>query len=117
MIYHGMNNSEACWKGDSKIVTENLRKLYLEAKKREALMENISISLKGFCWKDYHITWTHKCKLRPISELAAILRKIIKEEKNRDIPLEAHWDGHRPLKNPVLGTMTGERLQLYAQHL
>ena len=73
--------------------------------------------VKLFEWKEYNITWTHKHKLRPSSELAEMLRKIIKEEKNRDIPSEAHWEGHRPLENPVLGTMTGERLQLDAQHL
>ena len=44
-------------------------------------------------------------------------RRIIKEEKNRDIPVEAHWEGHRPLKNPVLGTMTGEWRQLDSKHL
>ena len=38
MMYHEMYNSEACWKGDSKIVTANLRKLDLEGKKRESLL-------------------------------------------------------------------------------
>ena len=33
MMYHEMYNSEAFWKGDSKIVTANLRKLDPEAKK------------------------------------------------------------------------------------
>ena len=33
MMYHEMYNSEACWKGDSNIVTANLRKLNLEDKK------------------------------------------------------------------------------------
>ena len=117
MMYHEMYNSEACWKGDSKIVTANLRKLDLEAKKREALKENISIRVKVFVWKEYHITWTHKRKLWPIRELTAMMRKIIKEEKNRDIPAEAHWEGHRPLQNPVLGTMTDERRQLDAKKL
>ena len=27
MVYHKMYNSETCWKGDSKIVTANLREL------------------------------------------------------------------------------------------
>ena len=33
MMYHEMYNSEACWKGDSNIVTANLGKLDSEAKK------------------------------------------------------------------------------------
>ena len=81
------------------------------------MKDNISIRVKGFVWKEYHITWTHKRKLLPISELTAILGKIIKEEKNRDIPAEDHWEGRRILENPVLGTMTGERRQLDAKHL
>ena len=32
IMYHEMYNSEACWKGDSKIVTANLIKLDSEAK-------------------------------------------------------------------------------------
>ena len=59
MIYHEMYNNEACWKGESKNVTANIRQLELEAKKREALKENIRISVIGFRWKEYHITWTH----------------------------------------------------------
>ena len=46
-----------------------------------------------------------------------MLRNIIKEEKNRDIPAEAHWEGNISLKNPVLVTMTDERQQLDAKHL
>ena len=46
MMYHEMYNSEACWKGASKIVTSNLRKLDSQAKKRESLKENISIRVK-----------------------------------------------------------------------
>ena len=60
--------------------------------------------VKLFEWKEYNITWTHKHKLRPISELAEMLRKIIKEEKNRDIIAGENLERHRPLKNPVLGT-------------
>ena len=44
-------------------------------------------------------------------------RKIIKEEKYRDIPEEAHWEEHRQLKNPLLATMTDEWRQLDAKHL
>ena len=73
--------------------------------------------MKGFGWKEYHITWTHKRKLRPISELAAMLRKIIKDEKNRDIPVEAQWEVHRPLNNKVLDAITDEWRQLDAKHL
>ena len=117
MMYNEMYNSEACWKGDSEIVTSNLKKIELGGKKREALKENIIIHVKGFGWKEYHITWTHKCKLQHISELAAMLRKMIKEEKNRDIPAEAYWEGHKPLKNRILGTMNDERQQLDAKCL
>ena len=31
--------------------------------------------------------------------------------------MEAHWEGHIPLKNSVLGTMNDERRQLDAKHL
>ena len=72
--------------------------------------------MKGYVLKEYHITWTHKRKLRTIGEITAMLRKIIKEEENRDIPTQAHWEGHIPLKNPVLGTMTYERRHLDATH-
>ena len=51
MMYHEMYNNEAFWKGDSKIVTANLRKLDSEDKKREALRYNIIIHVKGFGWK------------------------------------------------------------------
>ena len=74
-----MYNSEAFWKGNSKIITANLRKLDSEDKKMLSLKENRIILVKGFGWKEYHITWTNKHKIRPISELAAMPRKIIKE--------------------------------------
>ena len=45
-----------------------------------------------------------------------MLRKITKEEKNRDIPAKAHWEGHRTLKNPVLFIMNDERRQAYAKN-
>ena len=73
--------------------------------------------MKVFGWKEYHITWNHKRNLRPISDLAAMPRKIIKEDKNRDIPAEAHWEEHRLLKNTVLGTMADERQHLDTQIL
>ena len=78
-MFNEMYYSDAFWKGDSNIVTKNLRRLDSEAKKRESLKENIISCVKGFMWKEYHITWTNKCKLHPISDLAEMMRKIIKE--------------------------------------
>ena len=46
-----------------------------------------------------------------------MLRKIIKDEKNRDIPVEAQWEVHRPLNNKVLDAITDEWRQLDAKHL
>ena len=37
MMYHEIYNSEAYWKGYSKVITDDLRKLDSEAKKRETL--------------------------------------------------------------------------------
>ena len=42
MMYHEIYNSEACWKGGSKILTANLRKLDPEAKKGKQLRRTSS---------------------------------------------------------------------------
>ena len=47
-MYKEIYNSEAFWKGDSKIVKANLKNLDSESKKREALTENIRIRAKRF---------------------------------------------------------------------
>ena len=89
-----------------------MKKLDTEPKKREALKANISIRVKGFGWKEHHITWTKNRKNRPIKELAAHLRKIIRLEAGLKIPKEPPTNVLTRREVPVLGTMTDERRQL-----
>lgn len=111
-MFYDMYNTEACWKGSPTVVTEKLKKLDTEGKKRDALKANISIRVKGFGWKDQHITWTKKRAKRPIKELAAHLRKIIRLEAELEIPKQPPTNVLKRREIPVLGTMTDERRQL-----
>ena len=59
LMLHAMNNTDACWKGDPKIMAASLNKLKTEGKQRDALQTNISICVVGFgCWLEavsYHM--------------------------------------------------------------
>ena len=115
-MYYDMWKTEACWKGDPTVVAQKVRKLSTDNKKRDALKANISIRVKGFGWTDYHITWTHKRVKRIIRELSNHLRKIIREEAKKVVPLEPPANVLKRREMPVLGTMTDERRQLDEKH-
>ena len=112
-------NTPACWKGKPTVVTANLRKCLDEKDQRSALEANIEIRVKGFGWKEWHITKTVKNVKRPIKELSAHLRNIIKyENANEDkIPDKPHAEPPQRTATPVLGTLTDERRQLDVKHL
>ena len=59
-----MYDSDACVKGDSKLVTSMLRKLSSKAAKYRFLKSNINIRVKGFGWTWAHHAWistSHYC--------------------------------------------------------
>ena len=107
--YHRMYNSLACWKGDKRVVTRNLKKMTSEASKYEALKENIKIRVVGFNWTQFAITWSKKGRKRPIKELADRLRVIVAAEKNMTIPKEPEIQLPQRPEMAVLGTMTKQR--------
>jgi len=43
LYYHCMYNSDACWKGDPRMVTKELKKLKSKSTKYKAVKENILI--------------------------------------------------------------------------
>ena len=69
--------SDACCKVDPTVVEKSFRNMAIDVAKGEALKTNISIRVKGFVWKDLHITWTHQRVKRPLVELDNQLRKVI----------------------------------------
>ena len=61
--YWEMYNSDVCWKGKQSIVGKMLGRLKLESAKLEALKENIRMHGIGLGWKQFAITWSHRCKV------------------------------------------------------
>jgi hypothetical protein len=88
LYYHRMYVSPACWKDDHRYVTRELRKLTSESAKYHALKENIMIRVKGFGWEWCRHQWSKDGRKYTVEELANHLRRIIKEEKNHEIPIE-----------------------------
>ena len=86
--YHRMGDSLACWKGDPKVATKNLKKLNSESAKYKALKENILIRVKGYGWEWCKHAWSINGRKYKVSELAKHLQTIIKKEKGIPIPLE-----------------------------
>jgi len=52
-----MYSSDACWKGDDKLVQTNLDRLDSKAEELDALTENIRMCMKGCGLAKTHITW------------------------------------------------------------
>ena len=113
LLCHAMYDMDACWKGDPKVVAENLEQLKTEGAKRSALQTNISIRVVGSGWKQFHITWSHKRAKRPLHELADWLRDIIRKEKDMEIPeKKAYVEVNPRTETPVLVTVTDEQRQM-----
>ena len=83
-----MFNSDACVKGDPKLVTKAMRELPSDAARYRFLRNNIEARVIGFGgeFERFRITWSHQGKKRSVKELSDHLRKIIREEKKMDIP-------------------------------
>ena len=108
--YHRMYHSDACWKGDPKVVAKNLKRLKSDTAKFEALKENIKMRVIGFGWKkEFGITWSVKGQRRPIKELSQHLRKIIRDEQEMEIPPEPNLNMPQRASVPVMGTATKQR--------
>ena len=98
--------SPACWKDDHRYVTRELRKLTSESAKYHALKENIMIRVKGFGWEWCRHQWSKDGRKYTVEELANYLRRIIKEEKNHEIPIEPVPNVPQRVNLPILGTQT-----------
>jgi len=111
--YFDMWSSDACWKGDTKVVARSLKKMNSDALRLEALKENIRIRTLGFGWTkdpDFHTNWSlkvgNKQRQKSVKELADHLRYIISEEKEYDIPEVLYVETHQPAFVHILGTRT-----------
>jgi hypothetical protein len=86
--YLKMYDSAACWKGDKRIVTSELKKLSSDSAKYRALKENISIRVKGCGWDWAKTPWSQDGKKKSVFELAKHLQYIIGYEKKLEVPAE-----------------------------
>ncbi len=104
--YHWMWNSMACWKGDPKIVSKELKKLKSKSVKSHAVKENIMIWVKGFGWDWCKHAWAKDGRKYTVFELAKHLQMIIKKEKQLGIPSKPPINMPQQMDLPVLGTLT-----------
>ena len=108
IYYHRMYYSEACWKGDPKVVTANLRRFKSESSKYEALKENIRIRVKGFGWQWAHHAWSKNGDKYTVKQLADHLKYIIREENKpaikATIPPEPKTELPKRQATGILGT-------------
>lgn len=58
MYYYKMYHSSACWKGDPKIVTRELKKLSSDFAKYTAIKENIRMRVQGLGWEQFDHAWS-----------------------------------------------------------
>ena len=76
-------------KDDPKLVTKIVKDLSSDAARHRFLHRNIEIHTIGFggeFWGKYEITWSHNGKKISVMELSDHLRRIVREEKNMEIP-------------------------------
>ena len=110
--YYRMYFSEACWKGDKRLVKRNLGKLTSKTAQLDALKENIRMRVKGCGFEMAHITWSFRRKQRSVKELADKLEWIIEWEKSQVVPAEPHMELPQRRKDATLGTQTLESNEL-----
>ena len=60
LYYHQMYFSEACWKGDSRVMARELKKIKSDNGKYTVLKENMNMRVKGFVWDWWHHAWPYK---------------------------------------------------------
>ena len=95
LYYFRMGNSDACWKGDPRVVAKELGKLKSEAAKYHAIKENIMIRVKGYGWEWCKHPWSKNGHKYTVAELASHLRYIIKEEKKQSFHQNLHSTFHK----------------------
>ena len=110
--YYKMYFSYACWKGNKKLVKQNLNKLKSKTAKLEALKENIRMRVKGCGFEEAHITWSFRRKQRSVNELAKKLEWVIEWEKDQEVPLEPRIELPQRRNDASLGSRTEEAEQL-----
>lgn len=115
--YWEMFHSEVCWKGNLSIVSKMLGRLKSESAKLEALKENIRMRVIGLGWKQFAITWSYKGAKRSVSELAAHLKMIIREEKKLTPPKDPALVMPKRIELPTLGTATRQLMESEASAL
>eukprot|EP00956_Cyclotella_meneghiniana_P021742 scaffold40045_cov23-Cyclotella_meneghiniana.AAC.1 len=70
LYYHKMYNSAACWKGDSRVISHELKKLTSNTAKYIAIKENIHMHVKGMGWEQFKHTWSKGNRKCSFFELA-----------------------------------------------
>jgi len=116
--YWEMFHSEVCWKGNLSIVSKMLGRLKSESAKLEALKENIRMRVIGLGWKQFAITWSYKGTKRSVSELAAHLKMIIREEKKLTPRKDPALVMPKRMELPTLvGTVTRQLMESEASAL
>ena len=58
LCYYKMSHSNACWKGNLRIVSHELDKLSSATAKYTAIKENIHMRVKGIRWEEFKIGFT-----------------------------------------------------------
>jgi hypothetical protein len=118
--YLKMYDSAACWKGDKRIVTSELKKLSSDSAKYRALKENISIRVKGCGWEWAKTPWSQDGKKKSVFELAKHLQYIIGYEKKLEVPAEPPFNLPQRPSLATLGTAISDVASLdqkYASNL
>ena len=77
LYYHKMYHSNACWKGNQRVVSRELKKLTSQTSKYLAIKENINMRVKGLGWDLCKHAWSRGQHKYTVFELAKHLQMII----------------------------------------
>ena len=108
--------SSDCVKDDPKLVRKIVKELSSDAARLRFLCRNIEIRTIGFGrdFQDkYEITWSQNGKMISVKELSDNLRRIVREEKNMEIPDKSPENVPERRAMPILGNdLTAEVREL-----
>jgi hypothetical protein len=86
LVYHGMGESEACWK-TLQDVFRSLKGLKYQKDQYQGLKDYVLICYEGYGWAPWKMPWSCHGKLLSIPELTACLKELIKMEKQLKTPI------------------------------
>ena len=106
IYFYQMYFSSACGKDEPKLVRKIVKELSSDVARHLFLRRNIQIRTIGFggeFQEKYEITWSQNGKMRSVKELSDHLRRIVRRNKNMEIPEKPPASVPERREMPILG--------------